>query len=144
MTAHADHAELLARLRNPGNGNILLGRQAAETIERLSASLSAAVDVQLRIQERAEANARLSAASPALFDALSDLDRLWGRTGDSMTDFEDVAEWFYQETGFLRPGKDCRINDPDVRRTHYDAWIKSKRDKARAALKSARREKTEG
>lgn len=99
-------------------------RDAADTItDLLQRATTAERDLAAMRKERDELRA-----------AVQDLLRLRGATGNVLNDFEDIGDWFYQETGFIRPGKDCRLNDPDVRRTHYDAWVKGKIDRARAAL----------
>lgn len=70
--------------------------------------------------------------------ALSGLEMLFHRTDeDTIEHFERVADAFYRETGYLRPGKDCRLHDPDVRREVYDKWISDKLARARAVLQSS-------
>lgn len=67
--------------------------------------------------------------------ALAGLELLFKREGEDASDaFERVAEVFRRETGYLRPGKDCRLHDIDVRRAAWDAWYASKIEAARAAL----------
>lgn len=59
--------------------------------------------------------------------ALAGLELLFKREGEDASDaFERVAEVFRRETGYLRPGKDCRLHDIDVRRAAWDAWYASK------------------
>jgi hypothetical protein len=88
--------------------------------------------------------AALIAKALALRDALDTMLRLWGRTGNSLEDFEDVARWFYQETGFLRPGKDVPAalggsdrGDDEKRQLLYQEWYKAKVKAAQKVLAEA-------
>ena len=68
-------------------------------------------------------------------EALAGLEMLFPREGEnSLETFERIADAFRRETGYLRPGKDCMIHDPEVRRARYDKWIADKLAAARAAL----------
>lgn len=93
--------------------------------------------------ERNQATACLIAAAPDMHAALDGLVMVCGRTGDAYADFEEQADAFHKETGWMRPGKsmpmelrDERSND-DARRERYAAWVASKIDAARAALSKA-------
>lgn len=89
-------------------------------------------------------NAALIAVVPGLVEALDGMVLVCGRTGDSLEDFEEQAEAFHRETGFMRPGKDMSFagggeDDQDVRRAKYIEWVTSKLAAGRAALASIRR-----
>jgi hypothetical protein len=81
-----------------------------------------------------------SARIAALEGALDGMVLVCGRSGDAFYDFEEQAEVFYQETGYMRPGKDVPMemarDDEDERRAKYSAWVKTKLDAGRAALAS--------
>jgi hypothetical protein len=71
-----------------------------------------------------------------LREALDWFEFFHGRDGEgSLERFERVAERFYRETGYLRPGKDCRINSMEERQAAWDEWIAKNLSAARAALK---------
>lgn len=96
----------------------------------------------------AAANARLIAAAPALYEALSGVEFIFARPGESSVDrFERLAEAFYRDTGLLAPGKDAPAAggqpDDDVRRERYDAWIDARLSAARSALLLANTGETE-
>jgi hypothetical protein len=68
-------------------------------------------------------------------EALSALLSLYKQPGEDADDcFERVADDFYRETGYLRPGKDCRLHDPAKRGVAWEKWIADKLTAARAAL----------
>lgn len=68
-------------------------------------------------------------------EALAGLEQFYRREGEDSNDaFERVAGVFYAETGYLRPGKDCRLSDPEDRQGVWDKWVASKVTAARAAL----------
>jgi hypothetical protein len=48
--------------------------------------------------------------------------------------FERVAETFREETGYLAPGKDCRLHDHEERRDAWEAWIREGTERARALI----------
>lgn len=85
--------------------------------------------------------AKRSAEVERLRSALRGLVLVCGPTGDSMTDFEEQAEAFYRETGYMRPGKDFpAAGDPEranheMRHDRYVAWWQSKVQAGRDALK---------
>lgn len=88
-----------------------------------------------------EAGRRMAvrSAAPALCDALSGVEFIFARPGESSVDrFERLAEAFYRDTSILAPGKDAPAAggqpDDDVRRERYDAWIDAKVIAARSAL----------
>ena len=79
-----------------------------------------------------------AAAAIELRNALADLEQFWEREGENSIDtFERVAEWFRRETGYLRPGKDCRQYDTEYREAIWESWRRSKLDRARAAIRDA-------
>ena len=85
------------------------------------------------------ANARLIAAAPALYEALSGVEFIFSRPGeDSVERFERLAAAFYRDTGVMMPGKDTPAagDQPDIEesRKKYDAWIDAKVAAARSAL----------
>ena len=55
--------------------------------------------------------------------------------------FEDIAEWYYHETGRLRPGKSISVHADDgssdeERRAHFRAWAEAKQRAVRSALQA--------
>ena len=73
--------------------------------------------------------------------AIAGLEMFFERPGeDSMDRFERIAAVFRKETGFLRPGKDCRIHEPEVREAAYEAWFQRKLADARRFLPAERPE----
>lgn len=94
------------------------------------------------------ANARLIAAAPALYEALSGVEFIFSRPGeDSVERFERLAAAFYRDTGGMMPGKDTPAagDQPDIEesRKKYDAWIDAKVAAARSALLLANTGETE-
>jgi hypothetical protein len=74
-------------------------------------------------------------SNEALRAALAGLEVLFRREGEDANDgFERVGDVFYRETGYLRPGKDCRLHSIETRADAWDAWIDAKLSAARAAL----------
>ncbi len=74
-----------------------------------------------------------------LTDALRGLVLVCGTTGDSLADFEEQAEAFHRETGWMRPGKDISMASGDEstheeRRIKYSAWVQMKIETARKLL----------
>lgn len=77
-----------------------------------------------------------------ILTALKGLVLVCGSTGDSFEDFEEQAEAFRKETGFMRPGKDSPAayggeDDRELRHERYAAWVTSKVQAARDALVKA-------
>lgn len=67
--------------------------------------------------------------------ALRGLEVLYLREGESWNDcFERVGELFHAETGYLRPGKDCRIHDDTTRTKVWEKWVEVRIGHARAAI----------
>ena len=67
--------------------------------------------------------------------AIAGLEMFFERSGeDSMDRFERIAAVFRKETGFLRPGKDCVMHEPEVRQAAYDAWVQRKLEDARRVV----------
>jgi len=94
-------------------------------------------------REVGEANARLIAAAPDLFDALRALADVFAHDGENSVDrFERLAAMFRKDTGYLAPGKDqpmCGPDQPDgdELRAIYDAWYLAKVSRARDAIAKA-------
>ena len=83
--------------------------------------------------------AALEADKAALTTALNNLVMVCGRTGESLEDFEEQAEAFQRDTGFLRPGKDMPAalgerSHHAERARRYAAWADGKIESARATL----------
>lgn len=77
----------------------------------------------------------------ALMEAIDGMVLVCGRTGNAFYDFEEQAEAFHRETGWMRPGKDMAMayggeDDSEKRRAKYAAWVKSKIDVGRSLSKS--------
>lgn len=78
-----------------------------------------------------------------LVEALDGMVLVCGRTGDAFYDFEEQAEVFQRETGWMRPGKDMPAggsgeDNNDARRIKYNAWVQTKIEAGRTALSAAR------
>jgi len=58
---------------------------------------------------------------------------------NEMETFERIASMFYQQTGYLRPGKDCRESSPEKRAEVWNKWVEGENlaldMKIRTALK---------
>lgn len=82
----------------------------------------------------------LRASQAKLVEALDGLVLVCGRTGHSLDDFEEQAEAFHRETGYMRPGKDAPDAyggdraDYELRHQKYREWVQSKIVAGRAAL----------
>lgn len=60
------------------------------------------------------------------------------RDGEGSNDrFERVAEIFHRDTGYLRPGKDCRVNSMEERQQAWEEWLRAGSERARAAIAKA-------
>ncbi len=74
-----------------------------------------------------------------LRSAIRGLLDLFSEPGESATDrYERVAERFYFETGFMRPGKSQPLEfqaTDEQRATAYEKWIEKRLDAARKALR---------
>ena len=52
-----------------------------------------------------------------------------------LEEFEDIADWFHAETGYLRPGKsDARPYNQTYRQEVSDKWIRDKQKDFRDSL----------
>lgn len=92
----------------------------------------------VKYAEMFEANAHLIAAAPELLEALIWREQFERRPGeDSNETLERIAEVFLRETGYLRPGKDCCFNPPEIRQQAWDEWMNAGRAKVRAAIAKA-------
>lgn len=57
--------------------------------------------------------------------------RWMGDANDPLTTFEDIADWFYRDTGFLRPGKSEPLECGDrseEREAAWKVWAKQTRE----------------
>ena len=60
------------------------------------------------------------------------------RDGEGSNDrFERVAEIFHRDTGYLMPGKDCRVNSMEERQQAWEEWLRAGSERARAAIAKA-------
>lgn len=52
----------------------------------------------------------------------------WNPDKNANETFEDIASWFYDETGYLRPGKSypCAYPAPEDRQLKWDEWRQQK------------------
>jgi len=84
------------------------------------------------------ANARVMGAASNLLAALRDIEPMFRRPGENANDqFERIADLFYRETGYLRPGKDCVIHDHEVRKAAWEKWFDDRLERVRAAIAKA-------
>lgn len=74
-----------------------------------------------------------------------DLER-WFRSPSDLEVWEDIATWFHQETGHLRPGKDKPTGfhqtdegEPDCCHDAWILWVDAKRIDAQRSLLDDRR-----
>ena len=103
--------------------------------ERRAAEATFMNDIYAHASALDAAHARGAAERDELVKALDGLLMLFKQPDeDSLEQFERVADAFYQETGFLRPGKDCRRDDPEIRQEQWDKWFEDKILTARATL----------
>jgi hypothetical protein len=79
--------------------------------------------------------AKLERQRDAAVEALTKIVEL-GRLPDenAMDCFERVAALFCAETGYLAPGKDCRVHDMRTRTEAWDTWYSGRVNTARAVL----------
>ncbi len=65
--------------------------------------------------------------------------RWLGDPEDPTGTFEDIGDWYYAETGRLRPGKSEPLGmgarDPEEREKHFREWCDKKGAEVRAALR---------
>ena len=81
----------------------------------------------------------LREALPALLDVAEAAEQAkrWLATGTPEDDFEPIAEWFYEETGYLRPGKDSVEHSHEQRERAWEKWRDGKQKSVRANLAAA-------
>lgn len=163
--ARISYAAMLAASPSPPraspvmDGKLISHDKAAESLQRLINShfnqgTSARVSIPAQpdydddlilsryIEQQRAAKLTLTPEAIArVREALDGIVLVCGRTGDAFTDFEEQAEVFQKETGWMRPGKDMPAayagderDDREKRYAKYDAWVKTKLNKAREAL----------
>lgn len=84
--------------------------------------------------ETAEADAK------RLREALTLALRWMGDPTDPLKTFEDIADWFYRDTGYLRPGKSEPLECGDrteEREAAWKEWTKTMRDHVQAMCRAA-------
>lgn len=85
-----------------------------------------------------EARGRLIAAAPDGLTAAKDaLSWIWDPDADPLDTFERIADEFYRDTGFLRPGKSEPFGyerDEKEREAAWEQWRRDRSRKVRAAL----------
>ena len=58
-----------------------------------------------------------------------------GYPGEDVVDlFERIAAQFRRDTGYLRPGKDCRLYSYEERSKVWDKWVTEKNDELDAEI----------
>lgn len=88
-----------------------------------------------REDSRRSARAALAVVERHLGPVLAGLELFFQRPDEGATEYFDrVADVFHRETGYLRPGKDCRLHDFDTRKAEWDKWVARKLAAARALL----------
>lgn len=74
-----------------------------------------------------------------LYSALRLALRWMGDSDDPTGTFEDIGDWFYRDTGYLRPGKseplECGGRDEE-RQAAWEAWVKKTRAHVRKTCAS--------
>lgn len=73
----------------------------------------------------------------ALVEALTDL-AAWATDPDDSTQFDRIADEFFRETGFMRPGKDVAAAMIQDREEAWAAWETWRTNRARLLLANAR------
>ena len=88
--------------------------------------------VNRRIAELEDRNTKLLTAATLTYRWLYD-------SQHTLEQFEDIAEWFYKETGFLRPGKDDAraIHTNEQRANKFQEWCGTTGILVREGLKVA-------
>jgi hypothetical protein len=93
---------------------------------------------------------KLYDGAPYPLEALDEIEKLrealrlalrWmGDASDPLGTFEDIGEWFYRDTGYLRPGKseplECGGRDEE-REAAWKAWTAKTRNHVRATCLAA-------
>ncbi len=68
--------------------------------------------------------------------------RRWIGTGNAIEDFDEIADWFYRDTGFMRPGKSRPLemgegpNYEEAQR-EFGEWVQRNLVRIRAALRGS-------
>lgn len=78
-----------------------------------------------------------------MYEALALAVRWMGDPANPLGTFEDIADWFYRDTGYLRPGKSEPLecgNRSEERDAAWKAWATRTRDQVRAACLGAMRQ----
>jgi hypothetical protein len=89
-------------------------------------------------KKKAQVRACRFAASDDLLEALRWAELHFRREGEDSNDhFERVAEAFHADTGYLRPGKDCRVNSDEDRQREFDRWMAEGKQRIRDAIARA-------
>lgn len=79
--------------------------------------------------------ASVRASRDALALALRWMEQFHAQPGEGANErFERIGEIFYRATGYLRPGKDCRLHSMEEREQAWDQWIAENLASARAVL----------
>jgi len=113
----------------PGTWRIAAGGTRFVTVEANGVLIAKVSKMEL---------ACLIAAAPDLLAALVWREQFEPREGEDVNArFERVAEAFHRDTGYLRPGKDCRLNSLEDQQAAWDAWMEAGRSQARAAVAKA-------
>jgi hypothetical protein len=102
----------------------------------------------LRLPEESAANGRLISAAPELLYVAEELGAWFGLTKPPLDQWEELAEEFHKETGFMRPGKDYPMGaglDEEreaERNATWKAWAEKRRTEMIARLRAAIRKAT--
>ena len=80
-----------------------------------------------------------------LAEASAGIAELYAGAGENINDsFERVSGLFRRDTGYIAPGKDCRIHDYGTRALAWTAWMEGRIEKLRAALAKYEQEQEKG
>lgn len=105
-----------------------------------SASLDICPTCYARLADAEDAAVSLSVENARLRNALALAVRWMGDPSDPLGTFEDIGDWFYRDTGLLRPGKSEPLECGDrseERAAAWKEWTTKKRDHVRATCLSA-------
>lgn len=132
------YAAVFGEPLEPCRADTCVGHLGEKARTAMTAALASWADLKADL-------ARVSEERMELFNALERETRLWRLDSESsLQHFERVADWYYSETGRLRPGKDeplaASSGDPRKRDEDYAAWIKATLTQARAAIARARQQ----
>ncbi len=98
------------------------------------------VNVRYGQFDELQANGRLIAAAPELYDALEFASLwMWDPDEGPVDSYERINDWFMRETGYMRPGKSYPMETPppDDLQQIWDRWRVQKSREVLAMIRAA-------